>query len=168
MCIRDRVVTGSGTFDTDMVVLAIGFRPNNVLGKDHLALFKNGAYQVNRRQQTSLPDVYAIGDCATVYDNSIQDTSYIALATNAVRSGIIAAHNACGTHLESPGVQGSNAIRIFGLNMVSTGMTLARAEKLGYDAAVSDLSLIHISRLVKSESRAQDARRTLRPTGKSL
>lgn len=134
----ERVVTGSGTFDTDMVVLAIGFRPNNVLGKDHLALFKNGAYQVNRRQQTSLPDVYAIGDCATVYDNSIQDTSYIALATNAVRSGIIAAHNACGTHLESPGVQGSNAIRIFGLNMVSTGMTLARAEKLGYDAAVSD------------------------------
>ena len=121
-----------------MVVLAIGFRPNNVLGKDHLALFKNGAYQVNRRQQTSLPDVYAVGDCATVYDNSIQDTSYIALATNAVRSGIIAAHNACGTHLESPGVQGSNAIRIFGLNMVSTGMTLARAEKLGYDAAVSD------------------------------
>ena len=49
----ERVVTGSGTFDTDMVVLAIGFRPNNVLGKDHLILFKNGAYQVNRRQQTS-------------------------------------------------------------------------------------------------------------------
>ena len=44
--------------------------------------------------------MYAIGDCATVYDNTIDDVNYIALATNAVRSGIVAAHNVCGQPLE--------------------------------------------------------------------
>lgn len=148
----ERVVTFNDSFPADMVVLAVGFRPNTILGKDHIQLFQNGAYQVNRRQQTSLSNVYAIGDCATVYDNSIHDISYIALATNAVRSGIIAANNACGHLLESPGVQGSNAIRIFGLNMVSTGLTLNRALKFGYDAAVSDFEDLQKPAFIKEDN----------------
>lgn len=128
------VVTDKFEYDVDMVVLCIGFKPNTNLGKDKLNLFRNGAYIVDRTQKTSMDDVYAIGDCATVYDNSIDDVNYIALATNAVRSGIVAAHNVCGTHLESIGVQGSNGISIFGLNMVSTGLTLERAQRLGIEA----------------------------------
>ncbi len=130
----EKIITDKAEFDVDMVVLCIGFKPNNALGKDDLKLFANGAYLVDKKQQTSIPDVYAIGDCATVYDNSIQDTNYIALATNAVRSGIIAAHNACGTPLESIGVQGSNGISIWGLNMVSTGLTLEKAKAKGFNA----------------------------------
>lgn len=133
-----KVITDKCEYDTDMVVLAIGFCPNNEIGKERLELFRNGAYLVNRSQETSVKDVYAVGDCATVYDNAIQDTNYIALATNAVRSGIIAAHNACGTKLETVGVQGSNAISIWGLHMISTGMTLTKACKNGYDAAATD------------------------------
>ena len=78
--------------------------------------------------------MYAIGDCATVYDNTIDDVNYIALATNAVRSGIVAAHNVCGQPLESIGVQGSNGICIYDLKMVSTGLTLSKAKKLGFKA----------------------------------
>ena len=85
----------------------------------------------NRRQRTSIPDVYAIGDCASVFDNASRRDEYIALATNAVRSGIIAAHNACGTALEHIGVQGSNGICVYDLKMVSTGLTVERAERLG-------------------------------------
>lgn len=134
----ESIVTDKQTFDVDMVILAIGFKPNNALGKDDLELFRNGSYKVDLTQKTSLPDVYAIGDCATVYDNSIGDTNYIALATNAVRSGIVAAHNVCGTALESIGVQGSNGISIFGLNMVSTGITLAKAKKMGINAVATN------------------------------
>ncbi|MBE5982031.1 MAG: NADH oxidase [Paenibacillaceae bacterium] len=134
----EKVVTDKNEYAADMVVLGIGFKPNSQLGKDTLKLFKNGAYLVDRHQQTSIPDVYAIGDCATVFDNSIQATNYIALATNAVRSGIVAAHNACGTPLESIGVQGSNGICIWNLKMVSTGISLEKAKKLGYDAAAAD------------------------------
>ncbi len=134
----EKVVTDKQEYPADMVVLGIGFKPNNQLGKDTIELFKNGAYLVDEHQETSQPDVYAIGDCATVYDNSIQKTNYIALATNAVRSGIVAAHNACGTPLKSIGVQGSNGICIWNLKMVSTGITLEKAIKLGYDALATD------------------------------
>lgn len=130
----EAVVTDKAEYQVDMVVLCIGFKPNTALGKDKIELFKNGAYVVDRTQKTSLDDVYAIGDCATVFDNSINDINYIALATNAVRSGIVAAHNVCGTKLESIGVQGSNGISIFGFNMVSTGLTLEKAQRLGIDA----------------------------------
>ena len=132
------VVTDKKEIKADMVILSIGFRPNNALGKDKLELFRNGSYLVNKKQETSLKDVYAIGDCATVYDNAIDNTNYIALATNAVRSGIVAAHNAAGTEIESIGVQGSNGICIYDLKMVSTGITVAKAEKLGIEVGYTD------------------------------
>lgn len=130
----ETVVTDKEEIQADMVVLCIGFKPNTAIGKNSLELFKNGAYVVDKTQKTSLEDVYAIGDCATVYDNSIDEVNYIALATNAVRSGVIAAHNVCGTKIESVGVQGSNGISIFGYNMVSTGLTLEKAQRLGIEA----------------------------------
>lgn len=134
----ERIVTDKNTYSVDMVILGIGFTPNTQLGGKTLTRFKNGAYLVNRKQETNIAGVYAVGDCATVFNNAIQDTDYIALATNAVRSGIIAAHNACGTPLESVGVQGSNGISIWGLHMFSSGITLAKAKKLGYEAAATD------------------------------
>ncbi|MGM9972423.1 MAG: H2O-forming NADH oxidase [Clostridiaceae bacterium] len=133
-----RVITDKGSYDADMVIMAMGFKPNNELGKDRIKLFKNGAYIVDEHQETSIKDVYAIGDCSTVYDNSLQGLSYIALATNAVRSAIVAASNAAGDKIESIGVQGSNGISIFGLNMTSTGLTYEKAKKQGYDAAFTE------------------------------
>lgn len=127
------IKTNKGHYDVDLVVNAIGFRPNNDLGQDHLELFANGAYLVDRHQQTSDPDVYAIGDCATVYSNALQDTAYIALASNAVRSGIVGGHNVAGTDLEHIGVQGSNGISIFGLNLVSTGYSIKACQRFGID-----------------------------------
>ncbi len=136
----EAIVTDKATYSVDMVVLAVGFKPNACLGDSRLERFKNGAYLVDKTQKTNLPDVYAIGDCATVYDNARGEISYIALATNAVRSGIIAAHNVCGTPLETVGVQGSNGISIFGLNMVSTGLTLEKAQASGFSVAVTGYS----------------------------
>ena len=134
----EAVVTDKGEYPADMVVVCIGFRPNTELGKNDLETFKNGAYLVNTKQETSVKDVYAIGDCATVLDNSIGERSYIALATNAVRSGIVAAHNASGIALDSIGVQGSNGINIYDLKMVSSGITVERAKKLGIDVEYTD------------------------------
>ncbi len=134
----EAVVTDKGEYPAELVINAIGFIPNNALGKDHLDCFRNGAYRVDRHQQTSDPDVYAVGDCATIYSNALQAETYIALATNAVRSGIVAAHNIGGTPLESIGVQGSNGISIFGYNMVSTGLSVTAAEKNGMKVSHTD------------------------------
>ncbi|MGF3182595.1 H2O-forming NADH oxidase [Facklamia sp. P12934] len=127
------VRTDKGTYEADVVINSIGFQANTELGKDHLDLFEGGAYLVDRHFKTSDDDVYAIGDCASNYSNAIQDTTYIALASNAVRSGIVAAHNLAGTELEGAGVQGSNGINIFNLKLVSTGLTLKAAELAGVD-----------------------------------
>ena len=129
----EAIVTDKNEYQCDMVILAIGFRPNTELGKDYLETMSNGAYIADETQQTSKKDVYAIGDCATVLFNSTGEKSYIALATNAVRSGIIAAYNACGKKLETIGVQGSNAISIYDLKLVSTGLSEQKAKQLGMD-----------------------------------
>ena len=148
-------MTDKGEYQAELVIMAIGFIPNNKLAKDQLELFKNGAIVVDLHQETSLPGVYAVGDCATVYSNALRAPAYIALATNAVRSGIVAAHNACGTPLESAGVQGSNGISIYGYNMVSTGLNLKAAEKAGIDVLYTDYedlqkpAFIHDNKRVK-------------------
>lgn len=129
----EKVITDKEEIKADLVCLAIGFRPNTELGKSKLELFTNGAYKVNRFRETSFKDVYAIGDCSTIYDNSINNTSYIALASNAVRTALVAASNVCGNKLEEVGVQGSNGISIFSLNLISTGITESRAKKLNLD-----------------------------------
>lgn len=130
----EKVVTDKATYDVDMAILAVGFHPNTALAQDKIKLFTNGAFLVDKYQETSLPGVYAIGDCATIFNNATQTVDYIALASNAVRTGIVAAHNACGHQLEEIGVQGSNGISIYGLNMVSTGLTLEKAKAKGFDA----------------------------------
>lgn len=132
------IVTDKGEYAVDMVILSIGFKPNNALGDGKIKTFANGAFLVNKKQETSLPGVYAIGDCATVYSNALQAETYIALATNAVRSGVVAGHNVCGTPLESAGVQGSNGINIFDYKMVSTGLNLSAAAKAGFDAVYTE------------------------------
>lgn len=132
------VVTDKGEYPADMVMVCIGFSPNTALGKNEVRTFANGAYAVDLKQETSVKDVYAIGDCATVFDNSLGQTSYIALATNAMRSGIVAAHNAAGFPLEGIGVQGSNGINIYDLKMVSTGVTQERAARMGLEVEVTD------------------------------
>jgi NADPH-dependent 2,4-dienoyl-CoA reductase/sulfur reductase-like enzyme len=132
------IVTSKGSYDVDMVIVSVGFVANSQLGAGRLETTPNGAYKVNLKQETSVRDVYAVGDCAIVYSNALQDTAYIALATNAVRSGIVGAHNVCGTPLESAGVQGSNGISIYGYNMVSTGLTFKGAKAAGFDAIHTD------------------------------
>lgn len=133
-----KVVTDKGKYDADMVICAVGFKPNAFLLKDHLKLYSNGAYLVNKHGQTSEKDIYAIGDCATIYDNARERTNYIALATNAVRSGIVAAHNICGTNVESAGVQGSSALSIYGYKLVCTGLSLNACKKEGLEVGYSD------------------------------
>ena len=127
------IVTDKGEYDADMVIMSVGFTPKNEVAGGRLATFSNGAFLVNTNQQTSDPDVYAIGDCATVLNNATGKPDYIALATNAVRSGIVAGHNVCGTALQSAGVQGSNGIMIFDYKMFSTGLSMNKAVKMGFD-----------------------------------
>ena len=125
------VVTDKGSYDVDMVVMSVGFKPNSELYKDYLKTLPNGAIIVDTTMKTSDENVYAIGDCAAVYSCSSKNNEYIALATNAVRMGIVAANNVLGKKVNYCGTQGSNAICVFGYNMASTGWSEETAKKKG-------------------------------------
>lgn len=134
----ESIVTDKNEYKCDMAVVCVGFKPNSSLCKGKLKMDENGAILVNLKQETSEKDVYAVGDCAVVEDNSLGKKAYIALASNAVRSGIVAAHNVSGIPLDSVGVQGSNGINVYDLKMVSTGLTVKRAKSLGIDEEHTD------------------------------
>ena len=149
-----RVVTDKGAHQADLVCMCIGFKPNTELfagaGFDTL---RNGALLVDHHQETSRRGVYAVGDCSSCFYNAKDgEPAYIALATNAVRSGIVAGHNACGAAIEGVGVQGSSGICIYDLKMVATGLTEAAARKAGYDVRVSDFSQVQKATFVEGEN----------------
>lgn len=129
------VVTDKGEHKADMVMFSVGFKPQTQIFADKgLDMLSNGAIKVDLNQRTNIEGIYAVGDCATVYDNAKQKECYIALASNAVRSGIVAGFNVGGVGAQMNGVQGSNGIHIGGLYMVSTGMTLREAQNEGFEA----------------------------------
>ncbi len=140
---ENRLLTGLKTdkkeIDVDFGIFCIGARPNTSWLKDSgLEILANGAIKVNEHQQTSIPDVYAVGDCATVKNSASGKTENIELASNAVRSGMVAGYNIIGdTSAAFDHVEGSNAICIAGYNMVSTGLNESAAEALGISVSSS-------------------------------
>ncbi|MGL4983049.1 MAG: FAD-dependent oxidoreductase [Treponemataceae bacterium] len=133
----NKVVTDKASYDVDAVVVSVGFRPNSELYKDTLTVGKNGGIIVNEYMQSSDPNVFAIGDCAMVHSNATQQSEYIALATNAVRMGIVAALNIKENAVAYKGTQGSNAICVFGYNMASTGLSEESCKMRGLDVKTS-------------------------------
>ncbi len=139
-----KVFTDKGEYDAQTVLMSVGVHANTkFLNDSGLDMDERGVIRVNQKQETNIPNVYAIGDCAQVYNNTIDQYQHIGLATNAVRTGIIAAHNIGGTPVEMHGVQGSNAIHIYGLTMASTGLSEESARILGYETD----SVIHTDNL---------------------
>ncbi|WP_027123842.1 FAD-dependent oxidoreductase [Mycoplasmoides pirum] len=138
---KDRVIKGintsNGKVDADLVILAIGFKPNTHL-LPNADKVKNGAYIVNKYTETSIPDIYAIGGNCALFNAATGQHQNIDLATNAVKTGIVAASNINGNKnvcIES--IVGTNAISVFGLNLASTGVSEETAKRMGMDVLSS-------------------------------
>ncbi len=131
-----RVVTDKGTYDTDLVVLCIGFKPNTGLLKGQIDMLPSGAIVIDEYMHTSHPDVFAAGDsCAVIY-NPTGESAYIPLATNAVRMGTIVAKNLKKDTARYMGTQGTSGIKIYNHNIASTGLTELTAKEKGLDVEV--------------------------------
>ena len=116
----------------DLVLMAAGIRPETGFLKDTgIRMVRNGAILVDREMRTSLPDVYAAGDCATCYHRVLEEDYYLALGTAANKTGRIAGENLAGGHVKFPGVLGTAAIKIFDLEMGRTGLSETEAERSG-------------------------------------
>ena len=127
------VVTEQGTLPADMVVLAVGVRPNVKLARDAgLEIGSTGAIKVDEHMRTSDRDVYAAGDCAESVDLVTGRPCFVPLGSTANKQGRVAAVNVCGGEDVFPGVLGSSVCRVFDYCVARTGLTEAAAERLGY------------------------------------
>ncbi len=130
----EAVQTDQDVYPADLVLLSLGVKPSTgFLEGSGIALAENGAVITDREMRTSVEDIYSAGDCSLVYNNVMEENSYIPLGTNANKCGRIAGANIAGNHVKYVGTLGSAAIKIFDLEMGRTGMTEDDARKLNID-----------------------------------
>lgn len=116
----------------DMVILAIGVTPESHLAQDAgLALGIKGSILVNDRMETSIKDIYAVGDAVQVKHAVTGADSLIPLAGPANKQGRIAADNMCGGDSRYHGSQGSSIIKLFDMTAATTGINEKQAQKAG-------------------------------------
>ncbi|MBE6933416.1 MAG: CoA-disulfide reductase [Ruminococcaceae bacterium] len=119
----------------DMVVMAIGVSPESALAKEAgLKLGLRGSIVVNDRMETSIPDIYAVGDAVQVRHLVTDQDALISLAGPANKQGRIAADNICGGDSRYRGSQGSSVIKVFDLTAAVTGLSEAAAISAGLQA----------------------------------
>ncbi len=131
---------GSGeSISADMVLLAIGVSPDNSLALSAgLELGIKGSIVVNDRMESSVPDIYAVGDAVQIKNPVSGQDALISLAGPANKQGRIAADNICGIDSHYAGTMGSSVIKIFDMTVASTGLSekAARAAGLEIDRVV--------------------------------
>ena len=125
-----KIITDKNKYETDMIIMCIGFVPNTALFKGQLEMLPKGAIKVDEYMRTSDKDVMAAGDCCSVFYNPLNMERYIPLATNAVRMGTLAGLNLVENKAKSLGTQGTSGIKIYENNMAATGITEALARSL--------------------------------------
>lgn len=129
------VVMQSGeTITADFVVLAIGVRPENTLAADaDLPVAQRGGIQVNRHQQTTDPDIYAVGDAIEVTDVVSGTPIQIPLAGPANRQGRIAADHIFERDSGYRGTQGTAIVGLWDEGAAMTGLSEKVCQRLGLE-----------------------------------
>ncbi len=128
------LLKGEEALSADMVILAIGVTPDTPLAREAgLKLGLKGSILVNDRMETSVPDIYAVGDAVEVRHFVTGEEALISLAGPANKQGRIAADNICGLDSHFPGSLGSSVIKLFDMTAASTGINERTAKKSGID-----------------------------------
>ena len=137
----DVLLQDAAPLHADMVILAIGVTPDTGLAKDAgLELGVRGSIAVSDRMETSVPDIYAVGDAVQVRHFVTGQDALIALAGPANKQGRIAADNICGGDSRYTGSQGSSVLKVFDMTAALTGLNETQAAAAGLDADAVILS----------------------------
>ena len=121
--------TDKKEYVANLIIVATGIKPNTEFLKDSgIELFKNGAIIIDRFGRTNIPNVYAAGDCATVYHSVLEKNVYIALATTANKLGRLIGENLTGANKAFIGTLGSAGIKVLEFEAARTGITEQEAK----------------------------------------
>ncbi len=124
----EKVVTSNRTLDADMVIIAAGIIPNSDLAKSAgLEISPKGGIVVNKKMQTSDPDIFAGGDCVEVTNLITGKPGYYPLGGLANRQGRVIGTNLAGGEAEFEGSVGSFVVKLFEISVASAGLSLETA-----------------------------------------
>lgn len=128
------VVTNQRTIPADLVILAIGVRPNVELAKNAgLAIGQTGAIAVNENMLTSDPDIFAGGDCVENTNIISGEKIFTPMGSTANKHGRVIGDNLVGGDEKFRGVLGTVVVKVLDMNVGKTGLTERDAKRLGYD-----------------------------------
>lgn len=148
------LVTDKGSVRADLVVMSVGIRPNTAFLKDTgIEMLSNGALVTNEKMETSIPHIYAAGDCSTIIHGITKQPMNIALGTNANKQGKVLAERLAGKDVIFDQSLGSTMIRILDLEVAKTGLGEAEAKDLEMDIITSTISANNHARYFPNPSK---------------
>lgn len=125
-------LTSGNTLDADLVILAIGVRPETALAKAAgLQLGPRGHIITDDHMRTSDADIYAVGDAVQVASLLTGEATALALAGPASREARVAADNIAGRDMVFRGTQGTSVVKVFDLTVASTGLSSKQLREAG-------------------------------------
>ena len=129
----ESIIIGDETLDTDMIIMATGVRPQTKLAKMAGCELGRWAIIVNEKMQTSISNIYAVGDCVEVIDAITGHNTQSPLGTAAVRQGKVAAKNIAGIQAEFKPTLNSMVSKIGNLEFGAVGITKTFALQNGIE-----------------------------------
>ena len=130
---RLNVVCSDLVFESDMVLVAIGIKPNSKIAAGAgIELGIKEAISVDKNLKTSKENIYAAGDCTDAYHVVTGEKTWIPLALRANRAGWAVADNICGKPVKLTGVAGTAVFKVFDLEVARTGLTMDEAHSHGF------------------------------------
>ena len=124
---------------TDLVVIAVGVRPaTDLLIQAGAAHLPDRSLVVDEGMRTSLPDVYAAGDAVALPHLVLGRPAWVPLGPAANKTGRVAGTVAAGGSASFKSVAGTVVVKVFDLEVASTGLGLAEAQAAGLDAVATD------------------------------
>ena len=128
------VETDARQIPTDMVILSAGIKPNTAFAAEAgIATDARGLIVVDEYLRTSLPDIFAVGDCATVRNRQTGKDTYSPMGSTANKTGRLVVANLFQPTEAFAGVQGTTIVRVFDMNAARTGLSTEEALQAGYD-----------------------------------
>jgi NADPH-dependent 2,4-dienoyl-CoA reductase/sulfur reductase-like enzyme/rhodanese-related sulfurtransferase len=129
-----RVRTAKREIPAQAVLLSLGVRPRVDLAREAgLKIGVTGAIWVNDYMETSVPGVYAAGDCAETTHLVTGKPTWIPLGSTANKQGRAAGMNLCGGRSIFPGVLGTAIFKVFDFNVAKTGLSMREALREGFE-----------------------------------
>ncbi len=124
-----KVKTDKGIYKADAVIVSVGFKPNTSLVKEQLDTYPNGGIKINKRGQTSVPHVWAAGDCVWIWNPVLKKDSFIPLATTSRKMATIAFENMVEKrNIDFNGSTGTSGFRFENFELFRTGITEQQAK----------------------------------------